>query len=381
MGVPGRRVKVLYFVSSFEQGGAERQVAELVAGLDLARYEPHLAVCNPADQLGYDLPFVTRTDLRSPQGPEPATLLRLARVLRQVRPDVLHSYLGHQNLYGRLAVRMTGIGKAVGSVRCTRLPAQAIRHERLTHRLTDALIVNSVGIREELVRRARVRADRIDVVENGVDTRRFRPPSAEERRTARERFGMTGTTLVVPGRISSQKNQIALVAALALLRARGQLPPDVRVIFAGRQEAHTRYGTYLRAAIALTRTGDLVRFAGVVREVEELLGAADAMVLPSIFEGLPNVVLESLACGTPAIVSPGANVDDLVCDAETGLAMEGAGPHAIAGSLARFFALPEEERRRMGLRGRETALARFTVARMVRRTCAVYERVLGREPA
>lgn len=372
------RVRVLFFISSLEQGGAERQVAELVRGLDLTRYEPHLAVCNETDQLGYSLPFASRTALDAPSGPEPRTLPRLVRLLQKLRPHLLHSYLGHQNIYGRLAVRLAGVGLAIGSVRCTQLSAQYIRHERLTNRFTDGLIVNSVGIRDELVRCAGVDAGKVDVVENGVDGERFRPLSADERAVERERFGMRGPTIIVPGRISSQKNQVAIVRALARMRAERALPPDLEVLLAGRQEASTRYGTLLRAAIAAYRLHRVVRFIGVVRDVERLMGAADAMLLASHYEGLPNVVLESMASGCPAIVSAPANADALVREGREGVAFGAPNPAEIARGIERFLRTGPAEREAMGRAGRQHVAERFTVERMVSRTAAVYERVLGR---
>jgi len=372
-----RRLRVLYFVGSFEQGGAERQVAELVRGLPRDRFEAHLAVCNPRDDLGYELGVASRVDLRAPRGPDGRALLGLVARVRELRPDVVHAWHDPQNAWARLAVRLAGTGAAVGSLRCTRLPRRTIRRERWTHRLGGALVVNSAGIRDELVRRAGIARARIDVVENGVDGDRFRPLSALERRAARERFGMGGTTIVVPARIAAQKNQLAVVRAVAALRARGAWPAGARVVFAGRVEAHARYVSLVDAAIRVFRLGDVVRREPPARDVERLLGAADAMLLPSRYEGLPNVVLESLACATPAIVSREANADALVSDGETGLVPGGADAPAIAAALARFFATGAGERAAMGARGREATLARFGVDRMIAATCAIYERVAG----
>lgn len=370
------RVRVLFFIPSLEQGGAERQVAELVRGLDLDRYEPHLAVCNETDQLGYALPFASRSALDAPSGPEPRTLPRLVSVIRRLRPDLVHSYLGHQNIYGRVAVRLAGVGRAVGSVRCTQLPTQYIRQEMLTSRLSHGLIVNSVAIREELVRRAWLDGSRIDVVENGVDAARFCPLSPDERASERRRFGMDGTTVLVPGRICAQKNQVSVVRALARMRKAGSLPPDLRVVFAGRQEDSTRYGLLLRAALGAYRMNDVVRFVGVVRDVERLMGAADAMLLPSRYEGLPNVVLESMACACPAIVSAPANADALVQEGREGVELGDPAPSAIAAALGRFLGTTAAERAAMGAAGRRHVTERFTVGRMVARTADVYERVL-----
>lgn len=368
--------KILFFIGSFEQGGAERQAAELIRGLDSSRYEAHLAVCNTDDQLGYALPVASRTDLRAPMGPEPKTLMRLVRLVRELQPDILHSTMNHQNLYGRLACKIAGRTKSIGSVRCTRLPWQTIRHEMLTSRLTDALIVNSRAIKEELVRRAWVKRESITVVENGVDAKRFRPLDEKERARERARFEMRQTAIVLPGRISSQKNQLSVIRALSMLRKQGRLPRDFQVLFAGRQEASTRYGTLLRAAIKLYSMSDSVRFLGVVKDVEKLVGAADAVLLPSHYEGLPNAVLESLACSTPAIVSPAANADELVVEGVHGIALKSASPEAIADGIARFIETTTARRALMGKQARAHVEARFTLSRMIDGTSAVYDRVL-----
>ena len=366
---------MLYFVSSFEQGGAERQVAELVRHLPRERFEPHLAICNTRNDFGYDLDVASVIDLKAPSGPTPKTFLSLLAHVRTLRPDVVHAYHDPQNTYARLAVKMARSGAVVGSLRCTRLPRRTIRRERLTHGLGGALVVNSVGIRDELERRARIRRDRVDVIENGVDGERFVPLSKKNREEARERFGMRGTTFVLPGRIAWQKNQLAAIRAVAMLRARGEWPEGARLLLAGRVEAHAKYVRLVDVAIRALRVSDVVRRVEAVRDAERLLAAADGVLLPSRFEGLPNVVLESLACGTPPIVSPEANADAVVGDDASGVVLRGTGARDVADGMRRFFATSRQAREAMGARGRASVLERFGVAKMVAATCAVYERV------
>ena len=369
-----RPLRVLYFVSSFEQGGAERQVAELVRHLPRDRFEPHLAVCNTRNDFGYDLGVASAIDLKAPAGPTPRTFLSLLAHVRRLRPDVVHAYHDPQNTYARLAVKMARSGAVVGSLRCTRLPSRTIRRERLTHGLGGALVVNSVGIRDELERRAKIRRDLVDVIENGVDGDRFVPLETRDRDEARARFGMRGTTIVLPGRIAWQKNQLAAIRAVSMLRARGEWPEGARLLLAGRACAPAKYVRLVDLAIRALRVSDVVARIDPVRDAENLLAAADAVLLPSRFEGLPNVVLESLACETPPIVSPEANADALVEDA-TGVVLRGSGARDVAEGMRRFFATSRAEREAMGARGRASVVERFDVAKMVAATCAVYDRV------
>jgi glycosyltransferase involved in cell wall biosynthesis len=373
------RRRILYFISSLEQGGAERQLAELIGALDLDRFEPLLAVCKAVDHLGYTLPSGAALSLAAPAGSAALAFGRLRALLRERRPDLVHTWLGEANLYGRLAARAEGI-PCVASVRCTRLPRTELWAERLARGMGSALIVNSAGIRDELARRARVPADAVDVIENGVDLQRFRPLSPAAREAARARLGLgEGCAVLVPGRLSRQKNQRAILRALRLLRARGGLPPTLRVHFAGRGSPPW-YGAWVEAEARALGLTAWVRFLGVVGAIQELVAAVDVVLLPSHYEGLPNAVVEAMASGTPALVSPAANADGLVTDGREGLCLADPSPEAIADGLRRFLALSPEARGAQGERGRRHAEERFAVSRMARRTMEVYRRVLG-DPA
>ncbi len=371
-----RRIRVLYVIASLAQGGAERQLAELICGLDPDRYEARLALCDMTDQLGYDLPVGPRYDLESAAGSTPKTLYKIVNVLRDAEPDIVHSFMGLVNIYSRLAVGLTGIGRAIGAVRNGRPPMRDLVYEGLTQRLAHGMIANSVGIRDKLVRVSRIPPARIDVIENGVDLAKFRPPTADERAERRARWAMTGTTLVLTGRLSTEKNHLAVVQALGALRSKGALAGDAQILFAGRPspESHAAMLHELAASLGVASN---VRFLGPVKNVEELVGAADGLILPSHYEGIPNAVLEALACGAPAVVSPAANLDAIVHDGVEGLTCASSSAADVEAGLARFFALSSEARQAMGARGREAAKARFSVPRMVARTCEVYDRVLA----
>lgn len=368
------RRRVLYFIWSLERGGAERQLVELVRGLDPARYAGDVVVARgpggfasllprPPHSLGADGGFTARS------------FARLVRHIRTVRPDVVHTYMGSMNFYGRVAARLAGVRRVVGSVRCTELERADVAREALSRSLVDAVVVNSVGIRDELVRRARLDPARIDVIENGVDLARFRPLPPAERAAARAALGLRGRALVLPGRVCPQKNQLTLVRALASLRRAGALPADVRVVLAGR-DGDASYGDAARALGREAGLDGVVDWRGEVGDVAPLLAAADAVLLPSRFEGLPNVVLEAMASGTPAVVSPAANLDALIHDGREGLVAHGSDEGATALALRRLLALDGDALAEMGRAGRVEAEARFPSERMVARTMDVYDRLL-----
>jgi glycosyltransferase involved in cell wall biosynthesis len=368
--------RVLLAISSLHRGGAERQFVELVRGLDRARWTPCVALCDTTDEYGLALDARAVIDLRSAGGSTVLTGLRLAAAIRRERPAVVHTFGGLLNIYGRLAVRATGVGRMVSAVREGVPNPRDTRLERVTASLTDALVVNSVGTRDELVRRARIDAARIDVVPNGVDTARFAPLAGGARAEAREALAMHGVTLVVLARMSAEKNHVAIARALGRLRREGALGP-LRVVFAGRV-ASPALDAALRAAIDEEGVGDVIAFAGAVDAPERMLAAADGVLQASLYEGMSNVVLVALACGAPVIVSPPADRDGVVRDGVEGLRLAGTAPDAIADGLRRFLALSEPAREALREGARARARADFSLAAMVARTCAVWERVLAR---
>ncbi len=375
------RVRLTFFINSLEQGGAERQLAELICGIDRSVYEPSLVVCIARDQLGYRLPVERVHCLDAPMFPGVGSVQHLASLLERLGTDLLHTTMGWENVFGRVAARMAKVPAVVSSVRCTELPRKHVLGERMTHRLADAIIVNSIGIRDELARRAGIEHARIDVIENGVDLTRFVPLEDGVRERQRWFWGMNGKrVLVVPGRVCAQKNQREVIRALADMQRRGTLPTDAKIVFAGRGSPPV-YAEALRTYAALVGLANQVEFLGVVGPIEKLVAAADAVLLPSRYEGLPNAVIESMASGVPAIVSPAANADALVEDGREGLVCDDASAASIARVLERFFALPQEARRAMGRTGRAHAEHRFAVQRMIERTTSVYERVLSRRAA
>jgi glycosyltransferase involved in cell wall biosynthesis len=122
---------------------------------------------------------------------------------------------------------------------------------------------------------------------------------------------------------------------------------------------------------------DVVRFLGTVTEMLSLYHAADALVMPSLFEGLPNAVLEAHACGLPAVVSHAANIDRIVLDGESGFEAPTFDHDALAQALARMLAKSADERRAMGERGRANVAATFSVDRVLEETVRLYDGLLA----
>jgi len=377
LAVRQRRHKVLLFIPNLQQGGAERQILELMTRLP-PRFETTLCLYEDVVHYREYLPPGEPRHVLGVRRMGPRGLGRLCEVIRAEKPDILCSYRDKANFWARLAARRTGVPIVVTAVRNRAMSPLHLLTEWHLSKRSDRVLANSEGVRRELISLARVSPEKIQVLHNFIDVDKFRPPSDEERRAARARWGLPDgeVALLLPGRIGIQKHQAGLALALARLRRAGALPGQVRVLLAGRRRDQL-YARLLPRLLAVLGVDAAVRFLGPVTEMVSLYHAADALVLPSLYEGLPNAVLEAHACGLPAVVSHAANVDGLVLDGESGIEVPTFDHRALAAALERLIALPDAERRAMGARGRAHVAAAFGPARVLDETVRLYDGLLA----
>jgi glycosyltransferase involved in cell wall biosynthesis len=381
----GRRHKVLLFIPNLQQGGAERQILELMTKLperfevtlclyeDVVHYREYLPAGEPRNVLG-----VRRMGR--------AGLSRLVEVLARERPHIFHSYRDKANFWARLAVkRLAGVAGARVPITVTAVRSRAIGPLHLAtewhlSKTSDRVLANSEGVRRELIARARVNPGKIQILHNFIDLAKFRPPDAEQRRAARQQYGLHEgeVALLLPGRIGLQKHQLGLVLALRALARAGRLPAAVKVLLAGRNRDRA-YAAVLAQVITRVGIAGQITALGPVKDQDmiALYHAADALVLPSLWEGLPNVVLEAHASGLPAVVSHAANIDGLVLDGESGFEVTTFHPRPLAEAIARMVSLSPETRRQMGARGRAHIAATFGADRVLAETVRLYDTLLA----
>ena len=172
-----------------------------------------------------------------------------------------------------------------------------------------------------------------------------------------------------------QKHQLGLIRSLARLKKRGLLAPNVRVLLAGRDRDRLYSWLVPRWASWLGVTQNLVRL-GAVKDMPSLYHAADILVLPSLWEGLPNAVLEGQASALPAVVSHAANVDRIVLDGVTGFEVPTFDGSALASALEKILGIPSPIRQEMGRKGREHVMATFNAERVLQETVALYDSLI-----
>jgi glycosyltransferase involved in cell wall biosynthesis len=351
--MPRRRVLVL--ITLTEMGGAQTYVAALLPAL---RQEFDVTVAahgsgwlaEQANAAG--VPFVALQHVRRPLSPREDLrgLRELVRLIRRVRPDVVHANSSKAGVLGRLAAALTGVPVRLFTVHGWAFKAHsglAAKAYLWADRAMRPLTTRTICVaRSELaagVRARTCRADATVVIRNGVrlDRPRRRHPAVAD----------GPATVLAVGRLREPKDFLTLV------RATAQLPAgSARVLIVGDGPD--------RAAIdhEVSRLGlrDTVELLGERADVAELLAGSDVFVLPSRSEGMPMSVLEAMAAGLPVVASAVGGVPELVRDGETGTLVAPGDPGALAGALGALVADPAQ-RTRLGAAARTRAEAEFGI--------------------
>jgi glycosyltransferase involved in cell wall biosynthesis len=372
------RIKVFFFIPTLEQGGAERQILTLMSRLP-ARFEPVLALWHAGASHYPDLlPAGQPRHVLGTNRMTRASFARLVEILRAERPAIVHSFLNRANFWGRLAALRAGVPVIISSNRARMMELRYLPFERWLSDRCQLIITNSVGVRDELVDVARVAPERIRIIHNVLDLEQFRPPTPAERAAARARHGYADDerVLLLPGRVSVQKHQLGLLLALGRLARQRRLPEKLVVSLPGARK-RTLVSRLVEGLAGRRRLREVVRLPGPQSDMRSLYWSADLLVLPSLWEGLPNVALEAAASGLPAILSHAANLDGIVAPGETGWEAPTGDHWALAESLAEALALPRERWQEMGRRGRTRIEAMFQPARVIEETVATYDQLLA----
>jgi glycosyltransferase involved in cell wall biosynthesis len=381
------RIALLKFVTIFEVGGTEGQVATLAEGLDPARFDLHLAALQPGGGLRGRMAGVAREVADYPIGNlygrrALAERVRFARRLRHERIEIVHAYNFYPNVFALPAARLARVPLVLASIRDTGAyltPIQQRLHREVC-RLADGIVVNADAIRRWLVAQG-YDARKITVIPNGVDVERFGRVADGVRLRHELGVPVDARLVAMVARLSRVKGPEHFLDAAAAIAPRH---PDVRFLVVGDTAcAEPAYAGELRAHARRIGLGDRVVFTGLRHDVPELLSAAAVSVLPSLSEGLSNTVLESMAAGVPVVATSVGGTAEAVEDGVTGLLVPPGDGAALTRAILRVLG-DRALAMRLGGAARARATERFSNDAMIRATERLYATLLDgkrRKPA
>jgi glycosyltransferase involved in cell wall biosynthesis len=366
----------MHFVESLGVGGMENGVVNLANHLDRERFRvsvccfaaPGSLACRVEDQRAV-------IALNYAEGRHVSAVGRLAALLRGASVDVFHTHgWGARSFLGLAAGLRAGIPRLVngehGVLHDRKLQQRAL--QRMMARVFDGTLSVSAALKQKLIERLGIPADRIVVIRNGVDTARFAGGVPAEQ--AKRDLGVPVNTRVigVVGSLKPQKNQAVAIEAVALLAAES-FPVTLALVGDGPDRQRL-------ARLAGERgLGDTVRFLGNRTEMPAVFSAMDALVSCSVpdHEGLSNVLLEAMASGVPVLTSDSVGAREVIEDGRSGVVFDYRDARDLA-NRCRSVLADETVRRGIVDAGRARVRESFSIAAMVRNYEDYYGRVLSR---
>ena len=305
-------IRVAFCITDLDVGGAERMFVELVTRLDRHCWEPRVFCLSGPGALVEQLQAsgIPVTCFGAKSVRNLGVIWRLAAELKKFRPALMQSFLFHANLVGRIAAWRAGVPRVVCGIRVAERRSRVpLWLDRLTQGFVHHNVCVSHAVAKFSIHNAGLNVSKVSVIANGVDSQRFATATAVDRAS----LGLTAAPLVLfAGRLDPQKAPFVLLEAFERLIARRA---DWQLLVVGEGPLQSPMIEW----VVEHRLNSNIHFAGWRPDVPELLKAADVLVLPSLWEGMPNIVLESMAAGLPVVVSRVEGTEELIRDGESGL--------------------------------------------------------------
>lgn len=374
-------MRVAHLITDLQTGGTEMMLRRLVMKLQamdventvisLRRTAPRPECLTRLGIALHDL------DMR-PNTPGLRAFVRLRRLLKAFRPDVVHTWMYHADFVGGLAAGLTRLAPVVWGIHHT--PAKPERLKPLTRFIVRANALLSHFVPERIICCAHAsRAShealgfarrKMIVIANGFDTEMFRP-NAAARASVRQELDLAADTALVGliARFHPQKDHRTFVAAAAGLIRRS---PDVHFLLAGRNVDGNN--EQLRGWLDATGAPERFHVLGDRDDIPRLMAACDVVTTSSAFgEAFPLVLGEAMSCGVPCVTTDVGDSARLVADA--GRVVPPGEPDALAGAWLSVLELGRDERLRLGEMARARVLAGYEIAGYVQAHMEVYREV------
>ncbi len=350
-------------ITDLDIGGAERCLVELATRLDTERFEP-IVYClgpRPDDERSSCVPALENAQIEvhclgaGKKRQLPAVVRKLWRLLEAGRLDLVQTFLFHANVAGRIAARRAGVGSVVAGIRVAERRRWHLWVDRLTHRMVDRYVCVSGSVAQYSQEVAQLPAEKLVVIPNGVDPQKYPAKQPADL----DSLGIPPGSRVIcfVGRLERQKDVEWLIGT-----AVDWLPllPDCRLLIVGKGS---------RRACLEQRCSDLglsdrVHFAGWREDVPEILAACNLLVLPSAWEGMPNVVLEAMASELPVLASDVEGVRELLGPGSDAQTAEHGNSQVFSDKLLTVMS-DGQLAKRLGDENRRRADREFTFQRMV----------------
>jgi glycosyltransferase involved in cell wall biosynthesis len=363
--------RIAFCITDLDAGGAERALVQIVTRLDRSRWKPYVFCLSDEGVLAADLrnADVEVVCLGARRSRDLRVIWPLYRQLAALRPAILQTFLFHANIVGRLAGTAARVPAIVSGIRVAERRSRVrLWVDRLTDRLVTRHVCVSRDVADFSADRGGLPREKLTVIPNGVDFERYaNAPPAD---LARLGVPPDSRVLLFVGRLDPQKRPLLLLESASRLFVEY---PNLHVVLVG----NGPMASELKAWTAAHNYQWRIHFLGRQVDVAGMMRAAELLVLTSQWEGLPNVVLEAMAAGTPVVATAAEGVRDLLENGQTGTVVPLRGDSGLSEAIR--LALRDKERSSDAARKAQAVVKeRFTWPRVADDYSRLYDEILGR---
>lgn len=368
-----KSLKILMFITDLNIGGGQKIVAQIANGLDRKKYEVSVACLFGAgfwaEQLRNNGIVVENLEMRGKF--DFGAVSRLSSLLRKSEIQLINTHLFHANQLGTLTSKLVRVPVIISTRHNVVIGG---RHRDAINRLLAPLRDFSIAVSESVklteIEKSHTNPKKISTISNGIDTREYLHSDEGRVATLKKEFGLTNddSVVVFVGRIVPQKGINILLKAASYLVTEYQ---NLKILLVGGGSSEPE----ARRLVTEYGLENSVIFGGFRSEISEILAIGDIFVLPSLWEGLPLGIIEAMSAGKPVVATRVGGVPEIVVDGETGLLVP-AGNHVALGDALAQLLVDRELAIQIGEAGRKRAIEHFDIRKTVKKTEALYDRLI-----
>lgn len=363
-----KKARIMHVITDLDIGGAELMLLKVLRNSDLNLYD-HLVVslktrgkvAKGIEDAGFRV-----IGLGMKWYNFPLCLWRLYRILRKEKPDIVHNYLFHAELSGRICGRMAGVPVIISSLRSVDVGSDFRRLLlRLTDNLVDAVTAVSEKVAHEHINNRTTKREKMKVIYNGLEPDREEGKGNKDELKRRMGIPPSDCLALSIGSLRPAKGYSFAFDAVKMLKERGR---DVRLLILGGGS----YKKNLEAEARDKGIRDKVMFGGEREDTSVFLNMADVFVMASLWEGLPNSLLEAMQAGLPVVATKVGGIPEVVTDNENGLLVDPKDGKGLADAIERIIK-DDVLRSRVAQNAKSYVKEKFDI----RKTAAETERLYG----